>query len=255
VFYTTKNHPGVAAARRAARKHKIWLLLGSVAVMSDECTVQSAEKKSNSQLGTRHSVRTYNRSLLFNPKGEIAASYDKLHLFDVEVGDGQVYRESAKIIPGGKAVVARLVGSGRRPAARQKLSPRVADHRPPATLGLTICYDVRFPALYRALAKAGADILAVPAAFTQVTGEAHWHVLLRARAIENGCFVIAPAQCGAHPGKRRTFGHSLIIDPWGRVLADAGTKEGIICADLDMGMVQKTRAAIPSLMHDRKFTL
>lgn len=121
-------------------------------------------------------------------------------------------------------------------------------------MGLSICYDVRFPQLYRAMAKAGAKILAVPAAFTQVTGEAHWHVLLRARAIENGCFVIAPAQCGTHPGERKTFGHSLIIDPWGRVLADGGTDVGVVTATIDLDEVEKARTRIPSLTHDREFS-
>ncbi len=119
---------------------------------------------------------------------------------------------------------------------------------------MTVCYDVRFPHLYRALAKAGADIIAVPAAFTQTTGEAHWHVLLRARAIENGCFIIAPAQTGTHPGGRKTYGHSLVVDPWGKILADAGTEEGVLIADLDLALVaRQTRAKLPSLEHDREF--
>ena len=120
---------------------------------------------------------------------------------------------------------------------------------------MTICYDLRFPQLYRALAKAGAEILAVPSAFTQMTGEAHWHMLLRARAIENGCFVIAPAQTGEHPGGRKTYGHSLIVDPWGRILADGGTKEGIVMTDIDLEEVKRVRAKLPSLRHDRKFNL
>jgi predicted amidohydrolase len=124
---------------------------------------------------------------------------------------------------------------------------------PLGNIGMTVCYDVRFPQLYRALAKAGAEILTVPAAFTQVTGEAHWHVLLRARAIETGCFVIAPAQTGMHPGDRKTFGHSLIIDPWGRVLADGGIEPGIIMAEIDIGEVKKVRARLPSLSHDREY--
>jgi predicted amidohydrolase len=212
--YTQENHPGIRAAAALAQRHSLWLLVGSAAIYPPE------------------GDKAYNRSLLFNPQGEITAHYDKIHLFDVEVGDGQSYRESAKILSGSKTVLAQL---------------------PEGILGMTICYDVRFPHLYRALAKAGADILAVPSAFTQVTGEAHWHVLLRARAIENGCFVIAPAQCGTHPGGRKTYGHSLIIDPWGRVLADGGTQEGIIACELDLAHVRNTRAKLPSLQHDRAF--
>jgi len=217
VYYTQDTHPGVSAAIVWAKQYGVWILLGSVACHS----------------GNSADTKTHNRSLLINPQGGIAAVYDKIHLFDVEVGDGQTYRESAKILSGGKAVVAPC-----------------AD----AMLGMTVCYDVRFPQLYRALAKAGANILAVPAAFTAVTGEAHWHVLLRARAIENGCFVIAPAQTGTHPGNRKTFGHSLVIDPWGRVLADGGTEEGIVMADIDLGEVKSVRAGLPSLEHDRDFT-
>jgi deaminated glutathione amidase len=216
VLYTQAEHPGVAVAAKLAKEHGVWLLIGSVAI-----------KKHDSK-------KTANRALLFDPQGKAVAHYDKIHLFDVEVGDGQSYRESAKIIPGDKAVVADMRS---------------------ARLGLSVCYDVRFPHIYRTLAKAGAEILAIPAAFTQVTGEAHWHVLNRARAIENGCFVIAPAQTGTHPGNRKTYGHSLIIDPWGRVLADGGTEEGIITAELDMALVKKTRASIPSLMHDREYQL
>lgn len=214
VFYKQDEHPAVKASAEMARTHKVWLLIGSVAVLSN------SEKL------------TYNRSLLFNPEGEIVAHYDKIHLFDVEVGDGQTYRESSRILPGEKAVIAET---------------------PWAKLGMTICYDVRFPQLYRALAKSGAGIISVPAAFTQVTGEAHWHVLLRARAIETGCFIIAPAQTGTHAGNRKTYGHSLIIDPWGKILADGGTDEGIITADIDLNEVEKVRSKLPSLEHDREF--
>ncbi|NBX04202.1 MAG: carbon-nitrogen hydrolase family protein, partial [Alphaproteobacteria bacterium] len=155
------------------------------------------------------------------------------HLFDVTLPNGEVYAESARFEAGEKMVVADT------PAGR---------------LGMTICYDVRFPHLYRQLAKAGAQILAVPAAFTQTTGEAHWEVLLRSRAIENGCYVIAPAQTGTHPGGRKTFGHALIIDPWGKVLADAGEGEGVIVADIDLAEVARVRASLPSLQHDRGFS-
>lgn len=216
VLYKQDEHPAIKASETMARKHKTWLLIGSVAVLSDR------EKL------------TYNRSLLFNPDGEIAAHYDKIHLFDVEVGDGQTYRESARILPGEKAVIAQA---------------------PWAKLGMTICYDIRFPQLYRALAKSGVEIITVPAAFTQVTGEAHWHILLRARAIETGCFVIAPAQTGTHAGNRKTYGHSLIINPWGKVLADGGAEEGIVIADLDLTEVAKVRAKLPSLQHDREFVV
>lgn len=215
-IYPQNEHPGVKAASGIAEQYKIWLLIGSIAVASEE------------------EGKTYNRSLLFDPEGKIAAQYDKIHLFDVDVGDGQVYRESAKIMPGNEAVVATL---------------------PFATLGMTICYDLRFPQLYRALAKEGANIIAVPAAFTQVTGEAHWHVLLRARAIETGSFIIAPAQVGTHAGGRQTYGHSLVIDPWGRIMADGGTEEGIVTAELDLREVDKIRAKLPNLKHDRGFKI
>ena len=217
-LFTQEAHPGVAAAAEMAKQYGVWLLIGSVAIQDSGFRMQDSGK-------------TYNRSLLFNPAGEVVAAYDKIHLFDVDIGDGQSYKESAKVMPGGKAVVAPL----------------------PAAIGMTICYDIRFPHLYRALAKAGAEIIAIPAAFTQTTGEAHWHVLNRVRAIENGCFVIAPAQTGTHPGGRKTFGHSLIIDPWGRVLADGGTAPGVVMAELDMAEVAKVRAKLPSLMHDRDY--
>jgi predicted amidohydrolase len=221
VFYTQETHPGVKASAELAREYRCWLLIGSVAVQTKESQA-------------RHPKKTYNRSLLFNPEGGIAAAYDKIHLFDVDLPGGETYTESSRILPGEKAVVAAAPG---------------------AKIGMTICYDVRFPNLYRTLAKAGADILAVPAAFTVPTGEAHWHVLLRARAIENGCFVIAPAQVGSHPGKRKTYGHALIVDPWGKVLAEAGTDEGVIMADLDMQQVSQARTRLPSLQHDRKFVI
>lgn len=171
-----------------------------------------------------------NRSFLLSPEGAILARYDKIHMFDVEVGDGQSYRESAKFQAGRAAVLARAET---------------------LTLGLTVCYDVRFPHLYRTLAQAGADVIAVPAAFTRVTGEAHWHVLLRARAIENGCYVIAPAQGGRHADGRETFGHSLVVGPWGEVLAEGGTAPGVITAEIVPAAVREARRKIPSLGHDR----
>ena len=177
--------------------------------------------------------RFANRSFLIGPDGGVIAQYDKIHMFDVEVGDGQSYRESRAYRPGEAAVLAGT---------------------PFGKLGLTICYDVRFPHLYRRLAQAGAEILTIPAAFTRVTGEAHWHVLVRARAIETGSFVIAPAQGGKHEDGRETYGHSLIVSPWGDVLAEAdGAEPGIILADLDLGDVAKVRGRIPSLGNEREF--
>ena len=179
--------------------------------------------------------RTLNRSFLLDPQGEITARYDKIHLFDVDLGGGERYRESATIVPGKRAVVAATPMGG---------------------IGLSICYDLRFPQLYRALAKAGARILLVPAAFTRRTGLAHWHVLLRARAIETGCFVVAAAQCGetANGGMPR-YGHSLVIDPWGEILAEGGDGPCVVAAELDLGAVDRVRRAIPVLRHGRVFAL
>lgn len=174
-----------------------------------------------------------NRSLLFGPDGKIVARYDKIHLFDIDLASGESYRESATFDPGQFAVTATL---------------------PFAKFGLAICYDVRFPLLFNALAKAGVNILTIPAAFTVPTGEAHWHVLQRARAIETGCFVIAPAQGGNHENNRHTFGHSLIIDPWGQILAEGGTDPGIIWADIDPARVTEARTRVPALRHDREFS-
>jgi predicted amidohydrolase len=176
--------------------------------------------------------RVVNRSLLVDPSGAITARYDKLHLFDVEIGDGQFYRESATAEPGERAVVAPT---------------------PWGLLGLSICYDLRFAYLYRALAQAGAAMLTVPAAFTYATGKAHWHVLARARAIETGSFVLAPNQCGTHAENRKTWGHSLIVDPWGEVLADGGQDVGVVAATIDLDRVAEARQKIPALQHDRRF--
>lgn len=201
--------PALQALKNIAKKCEIWLLIGSIAVTLD------------------HDSRLANRSVLIDPRGEIFARYDKMHMFDVEVGDGQNYRESKAYCPGTRAVIAQT---------------------PLATVGMTICYDLRFPHLYRALAQAGAEILTCPSAFTRVTGEAHWHALLRARAIETGAFVIAPAQGGTHEDGRETFGHSLIISPWGEILAEAiGDEPGIISAEVDLADVEKARSRIPSL--------
>ncbi len=203
----------VAAFRDLAAETGAWLLIGSVVLRA------SAEKLAN-------------RSLLIDPAGHIAARYDKIHMFDVEIPDGQSYRESKAYEAGAEAVTADL---------------------PWGRLGLTVCYDLRFPDLYRALARAGAAFLTVPSAFTKYTGAAHWHVLLRARAIETGCFVFAPAQCGTHDGGRETYGHSLIVAPWGEVLADGGEEPGVSLAEIDPAEVAKARAMIPALDHDRPF--
>ena len=176
--------------------------------------------------------RAVNRSFLIGPDGEVMARYDKIHMFDIQLENGESYRESASYQPGDTAVFADL---------------------PWGRLGLTICYDMRFPALYRALAERGAIFLAAPSAFTKKTGEAHWHTLLRARAIENGAYVFAAAQCGTHESGRKTYGHSLIIDPWGTVLADGGTEPGVILAKIDPAEVERVRKSIPSLQHGRRF--
>ncbi len=206
-------HPALSHFRALAEELGAWLLLGSLAIAAGPGKI-------------------FNRSYLVTPAGAISARYDKLHLFNVDLADGESYRESALIEPGTRAVLAAT---------------------PWATLGLTVCYDLRFPQLYRALAQAGAEVLTVPAAFTKTSGQAHWHVLLRARAIETGCFVLAPCQCGDHGGGRETYGHSLIVDPWGRVLADGGEEVGYITAKIDLAEVAKARAMIPSLDHDRNF--
>lgn len=180
-----------------------------------------------------------NRAFLFGPDGALIARYDKIHMFDADVASGESYRESASVAPGTQAVLA----DG------------------PARIGMTVCYDMRFPQLYRRLAQAGAQVLTVPAAFTVPTGQAHWHVLLRARAIETGCFVLAPAQCGTHPATlsqpptpRRSYGHSLAVAPWGEVLADAGEQPGVTLVDLDLSRIDAARQRIASLRHDRAFS-
>ena len=204
------EHPGIVWACNAAQQHQIWLLIGSIRAL------ESGDKP-------------YNRSVLISPFGDIAATYDKVHLFDVELPDGQNYLESSQALAGNKAVVASIEG---------------------AELGLSICYDLRFPYLYQVLASEGATLLSVPAAFTKPTGAAHWLTLLKARAIENACYVIAPAQCGTHPGGRETYGHSVIIDPWGDVLAEASLDmPEVIVATIDPARVEKVRAQIPVLQH------
>jgi predicted amidohydrolase len=210
-----ENDASLATLRELAAKLGLYIHVGSLAIKV------SPDKAAN-------------RSFLIDPKGAIAARYDKIHMFDVDLADGESYRESSSYRPGELAVVYDL---------------------PWGRLGLTVCYDLRFPALYRALAEAGASFLAIPSAFTRQTGEAHWHVLMRARAIENGCFVFAAAQSGKHENGRETFGHSLIIDPWGRVLAEGGTEPGVILAEIDPAEVTKARARIPSLEHGRRFEI
>jgi predicted amidohydrolase len=214
-IFPMDEHPGVIAMQALAKKLKCSILIGSVAVLQKDA-----------------SQKPVNRSVLINANGTIAAQYDKIHLFDVTLPNGEVHAESNRFDAGNKAVIAQL---------------------PECKIGMTICYDLRFPHLYRSLAKEGTSIMCVPAAFTKLTGKIHWHVLLRARAIENGCFIIAPAQGGTHPGGRETFGHSVIIDPWGRVLAEQQNGVGIITAELDLSEVEKTRRAIPALKHDREF--
>ncbi len=210
-----ERDPTLAALREAARRHGIYVHIGSLAVKA------SPDKAAN-------------RSFLIDRSGEVAARYDKIHMFDVDLAGGESYRESRSYRPGELAVVADL---------------------PWGRLGVTICYDLRFPALYRALAESGASFFSIPSAFTRPTGEAHWHVLLRARAIENGCFVFAAAQGGKHESGRETFGHSLVVDPWGKILAEGSGEPGIILAEIDPAEVAAARSRIPSLHHGRRFEI
>jgi len=205
----------LASLREIARKLAIYIHIGSLAIKA------SPEKAAN-------------RSFLIDRRGEVAARYDKIHMFDVDLAGGESYRESNNYRAGELAMLADL---------------------PWGRLGLTVCYDLRFPALYRALAEAGASFLAIPSAFTRQTGEAHWHVLQRARAIENGCFVFAAAQGGKHENGRETYGHSLIVDPWGRILAEGGTDPGVITAQIELSEIAAARSRIPSLHHGRRFEL
>ena len=203
----------LATLREVARKLGIYVHIGSLAIRISP-------------------DRAANRSFLVGPKGDILARYDKIHMFDVDLAGGESYRESRNYRPGELAVLADL---------------------PWGRLGLTVCYDLRFPALYRALAEAGATMLAIPSAFTKQTGEAHWHVLMRARAIENGSFVFAAAQGGKHENGRDTYGHSLIVDPWGRIVAEGGTEPGVVMARIDLAEMANARTRIPSLQHGRRF--
>lgn len=216
LFAVAQPEPAHAALQHFAALAKeldVWLHLGSLVV-----------KASGTKLA--------NRAFVISPAGDIVARYDKIHMFDVDLPNGEVYRESTNYEPGRHAVVASLPWGG---------------------LGLSICYDLRFPHLYRALAKAGASFLAVPAAFTRLTGEAHWVALLRARAIEAQCFVFAAAQGGLHEHGRETFGHSLIVSPWGQILAEGGVHPSVIFADVDLSEIASVRSRVPSLRHDRAF--
>ncbi|HEX9585903.1 MAG TPA: carbon-nitrogen hydrolase family protein [Gammaproteobacteria bacterium] len=208
--HEASSHPALAAFSNLAQELNAWMVIGSLAVKTVGGLV-------------------CNRSYVLDARGSVVAEYDKIHLFDVDLANGESYRESDSIVPGDRAVIVST---------------------PWGALGLSVCYDLRFPQLYRALAQAGAEFITVPAAFTRTTGEVHWHVLNRSRAIETGCFVLAPCQYGTH-GIAETYGHSLIIDPWGAVLADGGEDAGVILAEVDPAAVAKARAMIPSLEHDR----
>ena len=210
-----REDPSLAAFREVARAHRLWLHIGSLALKVSP-------------------DRAANRGFLIDPHGEITARYDKIHMFDVDLPNGESYRESRSYAPGEHAVVADL---------------------PWGRLGVTICYDLRFPSLYRALAEAGSAFLAIPSSFTKQTGEAHWHVLNRARAIENGAYVFAAAQGGRHENGRDTFGHSLVIDPWGRILAEGDTEPGVVMCEIDPAAVGTARSRIASLQHGRRFEI
>jgi predicted amidohydrolase len=210
---TEDDDASLASFRALARELGIYVHVGSLAV----------------RVGPE---RAANRSFLIDAQGEIVGRYDKIHMFDVDLANGESYRESRSYRPGEIAVVSDL---------------------PWGRIGLTVCYDLRFPALYRALAEAGASFLTIPSAFTRQTGEAHWHVLMRARAIETGCFVFAAAQGGAHENGRETYGHSLVVDPWGRLLAEGGSEPAAILADIDPAEISAARGRIPSLQHGRRF--
>jgi len=206
------SEPSLAAYRALADELGVWILVGSIAIKLPD------------------DARLANRSYLIDDRGGIVARYDKIHMFDVNLAGGETFRESRTYRPGSEAVLAGT---------------------PWGVLGMTICYDVRFPYLYRMLAHAGARMISIPSAFMRRTGQAHWHTLLRSRAIETACFVIAPAQCGDHEDGRKTYGHSLIVGPWGEVLADGGEAPGVVTADLDFAAVDKARSMIPALEHDR----
>jgi len=208
------EHPALPLFCDLARETGAWILVGSITVRLEGDLMA-------------------NRSLLVSAAGEIVARYDKIHMFDVTLPSGKTIQESSAYRPGDRLVLADT---------------------PWGKLGMTVCYDLRFPQLYRALAQAGAELLAIPASFQRETGKAHWHTLIRARAIENLAYVLAPAMCGDHANNRQTYGHSLIVDPWGEVLADGGEAPGVAVAEIDVARVRKVRGMIPSLTHDRPFT-
>ncbi len=218
-----EGNPALAHFRSLARELKIWLHIGSMPILLPgmEDDVETVTKLAN-------------RSYLISPEGRVSARYDKIHMFDVELANGETYAESANYEPGREAVVAQTPWGG---------------------LGMTICYDLRFPHLHRTLAKSGAHFIAIPAAFTRPTGIAHWHTLVRARAIETQCFVFAAAQGGTHEHGRQTFGHSLIVSPWGEILAEGEVEPTVIVADIDVAQVAQVRARIPALKHDRPFSV
>jgi predicted amidohydrolase len=207
------GEPALSALTALSRELGAWHLVGSLTLKSED-------------------GRMLNRSLLISDKGEVIATYDKIHMFDATLPSGTVIRESSAYRPGERAMIAGT---------------------PWGRLGMTVCYDLRFPHLYRALAQRGAVMLAVPSSFQRETGKAHWHTLLKARAIENACFVIAAAMCGDHPGKRMTYGHSLVVDPWGEVIAEGGESPEVVYAELDLAKVDAVRSLLPSLAHDRPF--
>jgi predicted amidohydrolase len=205
----------LAELQSLAKEAGVWLLVGSLTLQTE-------------------GERIANRSYLLDRDGGVVATYDKIHMFDCVLPDGRAIRESSAYRPGGQAVVADT---------------------PWGRLGLTVCYDLRFPQLYRALARAGAWYLSIPSSFQRVTGKAHWHTLVKARAIENACFVFAPAMCGEHPGNRTTYGHTLVVDPWGEVLADGGDAPGVVYAEIDPARLEDVRRMLPCLEHDREFTV
>lgn len=207
------SHDGIAAAQELARQHGLWFLIGAAVVHSEK-------------------GKLANRSILIDPNGNLVARYDKLHMFDLTLPNGREIFESRTYRPGDSAQVVET---------------------PLGVLGLTICYDLRFANLFHGLAKAGAEVIVVPAAFYQYTGSAHWHVLLRARAIETGCFIVAPATCGTHPGDHATYGHSLIVSPWGEILTDGGAEPGVVTVDINLDEVAATRTKLPALRHARTF--
>jgi predicted amidohydrolase len=207
--------PALPNLQALAKELSVWILVGSLTLKTG-------------------ADRIANRSYLLAADGGVVASYDKIHMFDVTLPDGKVIRESSAYCPGERATIADT---------------------PWGRIGLTVCYDLRFPHLYRALAKAGARYLTIPSSFQRATGKVHWHTLIKARAIENACFVFAPAMCGEHPGNRTSYGHSLIVDPWGDVLADGGDQPGVVYADIDPARVDRVRSMLPCLEHDREFRL